>query len=147
MKQIGSNVFLVTLLIACPISPSLAEDLGQCRPKVQEFGACFVVHGRIGRYFGNPEWRIWRTGTQRILSVVPDPAESSNREVAVLGRTLEQDNVYVVFGDFQVCPLAKDVPGLLRDVCIQKVAKVSIKVCEQDAKNCRIEKWNGTDHQ
>ncbi|WP_143525938.1 hypothetical protein [Rhodanobacter sp. C05] len=136
------KVLLVAFLLACPLAQTSAGDLKQCRGNAVVAGSCFAVHGRIGRYFGNPEWRIWPVGTQRLLGVVPDPVESGNSEVVALGRKLQEDRVYVAFADFQVCPLEKEVLGSLQDVCIEKIQKISIKVCKPDAKNCHIERWH-----
>jgi hypothetical protein len=92
---------------ACKSDPDIVE-------------ACFVVHGRIRAGNGTPSLRIWRQGTSRILGVNDDfPLPD-----ALDGEDLLNGEVW---GDFEVCPFAKDRPGVMRMVCVESASHLTYK--------------------
>jgi hypothetical protein len=85
-----------------------------CRQNPAVVGACVTVHGRLFIANGTPSMRIWRIGTTRILGVLP----SENEIVPSVIRKYAgfDTNVY---GDFEVCPLTAEKPGVMQSVCVE----------------------------
>lgn len=48
---------------------SNTKDVPRCKGNPAVIGACFKVHGRLSSWNGNPTFRIWPTGTKRMLGV------------------------------------------------------------------------------
>jgi hypothetical protein len=119
------RILLMVLLAWCgqtfarePIDMALG-----CKSNPQRVGKCFVVRGRLSAYNGNPTFRIFRTGTSRILGVIPSedprslPAEL--RGVA----SFEHD----IFGTFTVCPFTPSRAGVMQFVCVEAVRDVQVR--------------------
>ena len=103
-------------LAACVLLSSSPVFAGQCKADPEVTGPCFAVHGRM--YNGNfgSVARIWRIGTKRILGVT--------RELpASLSRFMEEEND-VIYGDFLVCPLTRQVAGEMQLVCVESAQHV-----------------------
>lgn len=73
--------------------------------------ACFVVHGRLSFYNGNPTARIWKIGTHRMLGV--------HESVLPGALGLKMNWNIDAYGNFYVCPFAKEKPGVMQFVCVQ----------------------------
>ena len=105
-------LFLALLLAATP-----------CKTNPELAGACFTVHGRMRAYNGNPTYRIWRIGTNRLLGVTGvHPGENP-----IMPEGLACGFDCDVFADFEVCPFAKEQPGVMQRVCIESAKNVSVK--------------------
>jgi hypothetical protein len=101
---------LALLLLA--VSP---ESAGKCRGRPDLAGSCFVVHGRLSAYNGNPTFRIWPIGTARLLGVTgPHPGEEPVMP-AGLGCDFDHD----VYADFEVCPFTAKKDGVMQRTCIE----------------------------
>jgi hypothetical protein len=95
-----------------------------CASNPQLVGACFVVHGRLSAYNGNPTFRIWRIGTSRILGLAgPKPGDLVEPPE---GLTCKAAFDCDTFADFLVCPFSKDEPGVMQRVCIESAKNVRI---------------------
>jgi len=79
-----------------------------------------TVHGRMTAGNGTPTVRIWVTGTKRILGVEDD--EISFTLPPKLEGHIDWDNN--AWGNFEVCPLTKDRPGVMRKVCVESADRV-----------------------
>ena len=78
-----------------------------------------------------PNATIWIVGTNRILGVVdvnghpagerllPGPLDDAMFSATPCSKA--------AFGEFTVCPLAPDRPGVMRRVCVTSATKVVIK--------------------
>jgi len=98
-------------------SPATLQE----RCDASAYAACFHVHGRYTVYTGDGQIVLWPVGTHRLFSVV----FGDDRVDKVLSGGSDNNfpqaaNEYEVYGDFEVCPLQKGLPGLRRDVCIKK---------------------------
>jgi hypothetical protein len=87
---------------------------GACKKDKSVTGPCFIVHGRLSYYNGTASTRLWVIGTHHILSV---PSEES--EMPDYLSKLMTDFEDEVYGDFQVCPYKKHIPGHMQPVCIE----------------------------
>jgi len=98
--------------------PADRKDICEQSPAV--VAKCFVVHGRLSFYNGAPSARIWKIGTKRILGVHNSvlPGE--------LGLKMGNFNTEA-FGDFRVCPLTREQPGVMQIVCIASAKNVHYK--------------------
>ena len=121
--QFSRILFLV--LLACCGQAAAREPIDMamgCKSNPHLVGMCFVVHGRLSAYNGNPTFRIRRAGTSRLLGVIPSedprslPAEL--RGVA----SFEHD----VFGTFTVCPFTPPKAGVMQFVCVEAVRNARV---------------------
>jgi hypothetical protein len=122
------------LLVGLPIVavPAHAADPApRCADSPRRVGACFTVHGRVTSCTAVPSVRIWIIGTKRILGV-----EDGNGNPAgdnLLPGELEDELSTPApcskagFGDFTVCPLTPNVPGIMQRVCVVSVSKIILK--------------------
>lgn len=92
--------------------------LQTCATDPDLVGACFWLHGRMSYYNGAPSTRIWRIGTKRLLGV---PSETVPESIAPNFSGFDD----VVTGDFQVCPLSREKPGVMQMVCVEAAKDVS----------------------
>lgn len=138
---------------AIPASPpqvaaSSAAPQRKIPCKVPESAAmCYWTHGRLNFNNGNPAYRIWKVGTNRILGVysgpnseLVDPLDNEFPEFpANLRRAynIEYDRNVVlkkrdpsligyVFADFEVCPLEPEHPGWMQSVCIESAKNIFV---------------------
>ena len=89
-----------------------------CKNNPELAGKCFVVHGRLRAYNGNPTFRIWRIGTRRVLGVTGiHPGDEP-----ILPEGLACGFDCDVFADFEVCPFSQDKAGVMRRVCVESAA-------------------------
>jgi len=95
-----------------------AGEAPPCREHKDLAGQCFVVRGRMRAYNGSPTFRIWRLGTRRLLGV-------AGGETPMLPKGVACENGFEcdVFGEFEVCPLTKEEPGVMQRVCVASVKK------------------------
>ena len=78
-------------------------------------GKCFAFRGRFAVYTGDGQETLWPVGTHRLLR----PVSGTDTLYKLLGNDPDYLDDYFIFGDFVVCPLEKDVPGQMRNVCIK----------------------------
>ncbi|PYS38427.1 MAG: hypothetical protein DMG14_17710 [Acidobacteria bacterium] len=109
------HIQLTLLLLLAMVS----TPAPQCKANLPLAGPCFVVHGRMRAYNGNPTFRIWRIGTDRLLGVTgaqpgEDPIMPDN-----LGCDFDHD----VYADFEVCPFTAERPGVMQRVCVVSAEK------------------------
>jgi hypothetical protein len=91
-----------------------------CSSDPDIIGSCFKVHGRIAAYNGTPTFRIWRTGTDRLLGVDDDfPLPEG------LSRQLDWD--VNAFADFEVCPLTREQKGEMQRVCVESAEHIVVR--------------------
>jgi hypothetical protein len=103
---------LTLLLFLLAASP---DQHPTCRGRTDLAGKCFVVHGRLRAYNGNPTFRIWRIGTTRLLGVTgPHPGDEPIMPAA-LGCDFDHD----VYADFEVCPFTAEKEVVMQRTCIE----------------------------
>jgi hypothetical protein len=101
-----------------PRNGAVADDAFMaCKTDPDIVDACFTVRGRLSLWNGTPTARIWHVGTKRILGVSDDypPPKSLSGKV---------DWDTEAWGDFDVCPLTKDIPGHMQMVCIESSSRI-----------------------
>ncbi len=107
---------ILTALLCCLvlIQPALAA-------RAKFAGPCFTVHGRLVQSNGDPDLRLWRVGTRRVLGVFDCAGNDENPHALPANvRKLAGDYVETpVFGDYRVCPFTRPRPGWMQMVCIK----------------------------
>jgi hypothetical protein len=118
---------IVRLILAAMTAASSARaNDGVCAKEPRLAGPCFRLHGVMFAANGTPTFRIWRTGTKRILGVLDseDPAMPKTLHERML-RTGSGFDVRVS-ADFLVCPYARARKGRMQFVCIERASRVVI---------------------
>jgi len=119
------KVVFSTLLALLPSIPTIGEGViaaspWRCRTRPVE--ACFRHRGRLSGQNGIA-FTIWLIGTTRRVAV--QNTEMPSFLEKYLSMTSE-DQSYV-YGDFEICPLAPDVPGHMREVCVSDADKLVVQ--------------------
>jgi len=123
----GAANAVITLILAA-LPPGETAQTPRCKGRPEVTGSCFVVHGRMSSWNGNPVFRIWPVGTTRMLGVRDTYDLPPN---IALCTPLEESNR--LYADFEVCPLAPDRPGHMRPVCVESATTLVLEVLESDA--------------
>ena len=111
-----------------PQTPARASVEGKCARDPNLVGACSWVRGRLGAYNGNPTYRMWKVGTDRLLGVSASrPAGGGPVLPDVLEEILEGG--YPVLADYLVCPFTEERKGEMQLICVE------------EAKNIRLGAW------
>lgn len=113
---------LIAASLMALVTATEAHASGSCKDRSDLVGECFQTRGRLTVHNGNPTFRIWRVGTNRILGVVggEDPALPSD-----IRKQLSFDTE--IFADYVVCPTAPDRPGHMRMVCVESADRMVVR--------------------
>ncbi|OLB55822.1 MAG: hypothetical protein E6K58_10980 [Nitrospirae bacterium] len=84
----------------------------------------FEIHGRLSIYNGNPAYRIWIIGTNRILGIPGGDLEPAEMPEAL--HELFTDTFIIVYGDFTVTPLTEYEPGVMQYVRIDSAKNLLV---------------------
>lgn len=106
-------LFLVIPLVGADAEPQNYENTNQP----------FRFHSRLRIYNGNPTFRIWIIGPNRILGVKGgdlEPAEMPEKLEALMSHDTE------IYADFYVTPLTKYNKGVMQMVRIDAVENLVI---------------------
>jgi hypothetical protein len=104
--------------LALSLLATAGEQSQSCKANPNLAGKCFVVHGRLRAYNGNPTFRIWPSGTNRLLGVTGAHPGEEPIMPGDLGASFDRD----VYADFEVCPFTPEKAGVMRRVCIESAA-------------------------
>ena len=118
------------VLLVLTVCMAFAASAGSQKPKPTRVckgsptlvGPCVVVHGRLRASNGNPSFRIWPVGTNRLLGLFGD--EEPIMPAEVLERIRPSENE--VYGDFEVCPLTKKRQGEMQLVCMESAKNLVV---------------------
>jgi hypothetical protein len=96
---------------------------------------CYWTHGRLSFWEGEPSYRIWNIGTERILAVYSGPSRfpPRTRDDSMLPEfPTEIDRAFRppndrIFADFEVCPLEPEKPGEMQSVCIEAAKRIFVQ--------------------
>lgn len=123
-------LLVLATVMGAQLTPAPADSGAPCAQSHRLIGRCFTIHGRMFFPNGNPAVRIGRIGTTRIVGVLDGAGSDESDDVlpASLRARLgpEWDN-YVVYGDFEVCPLTRERPGRMQFVCIRSIADPAVR--------------------
>lgn len=122
--RVCGTFFACLAFVLAATQPAGSDGRRPCRSNPEVVGKCFTVHGRLSLYNGTPSPRIWRIGTKRVLGV----DETAHEEMAMPDDLARKLNFELdIYGDFEVCPLTKEKPGVMQIVCIESASHVVIK--------------------
>jgi hypothetical protein len=111
------TLFALLLLAAPPDNPP------PCKTNPALVGKCFVVHGRLRAYNGNPTFRIWPVGTLRLIGVTG----AKPGDAPILPENLACGFSCDVFADFELCPFSESKPGVMQRACVASAARKTIR--------------------
>ncbi len=130
---------MFTTLIACEVvaAQTNSERRIPCKTQANE-SSCYWTHGRLNFYNGNPAFRIWKTGTHRLLGIYSGPstyrtrlgdidADDEHPEFPSNVRRKFKPTENWIFADFEVCPLEPEKPGAMQAACIESATNVVVK--------------------
>lgn len=111
----------LALLLMCADANAAPPSSLACKNSPHLVGPCFTVHGRLAVYNGSNVFRIWPIGTHRLIAIVnvddrtvepvlPPEIEGPLERGTATGVAL--------FGDYEVCPVTRQKPGTMQDVCL-----------------------------
>lgn len=120
----GRIVFLI--LAASMAAPAAHANDKVCAKEPNLAGPCFKLHGVLFAANGVPSFRIWRTGTKRILGV--HDSEDPIMPKSLHDRLFESGSAFDarVSADFLVCPYTRERKGWMRFVCIARASRVVV---------------------
>ncbi|RAU22588.1 hypothetical protein CU669_07840 [Paramagnetospirillum kuznetsovii] len=126
-RAIATTIGFLTLA-----SPLHADDRsGACLRSALRVGDCVTVHARLTTCTGIPNARLWVIGTKRVLGVADADAKHGGEKI--LPHWLDETMFSAMpcskaaYGDFTVCPLSPDRPGVMRTVCVADVANIVLR--------------------
>jgi hypothetical protein len=110
----------LALLFASPLTcRSQGTENPSCKADKRIVGQCFLVHARYSNWNGNPTGRLWIIGTNRMLGI----REDTDLPPTLLKGLGEFDDTAT--GDFEVCPLTHEKPGVMQIVCVASAQHVT----------------------
>ena len=89
---------------------------------------CYWVHGRLMAYNGTPTFRLWPSGSKRLLGIVcekrgcGEPEEVLPSSLHKYGPTFGRS----MWGDFRVCPLEPERKGWMRMVKMTDARNIAV---------------------
>ncbi len=117
-------ITMVLSLLYCGVvfsqsqSQSSESPLKPCRSQPQLVGKCFMVHGRLALYNGNPTMRLCRSGTKRMLGISESYSQPGySRLPKEIAKKLNWDTE--LWGDYLVCPFTRAQPKHMQLICIE----------------------------
>ena|SRR5690349_13126327 len=120
--RLARRLVFVAVLASAPCARAFESTVdAPCKENPALVGPCFEVHGRVSAGCGTPGIRLWPVGTRRMLGVSD---EGENLPQCVSDHLTSYT---VVFGDFLVCPLSPDRPGVMRAACIESASNVVVQ--------------------
>ena len=139
-------IFTIALVLACAKMLGESKSSERTIPcKTPEVApSCYWTHGRLAMGNGNPSYRLWRIGTNRLLGIYSGPVAFNSRwkskyaldnEGPQLPSNVDEELwrgvngpwPNVVFADFQVCPLNKEKPEVMQSACIESAKNLKVK--------------------
>jgi len=112
--------FMTRLLSAAAVFLALCGTSFAAKEcKETAHGKCFKIHARYREYTGDGQFAIWPVGSRRYLR--PLYGDEMIRE-----RFEDKLDNNDVFGDFELCPLEKEIAGKERNVCIKEARNLHL---------------------
>jgi hypothetical protein len=127
---------LLTLLLVAPTTHK--HDYRTLPCKTPELApSCIQIHGRLwDDGFGTPSTRLWQIGTRHVYGIYSNQFGFKND-----GTTLDNESpelpaavknippgkgIWLVYGDFEVCPLEPRIEGSMQAACIASATHIVV---------------------
>lgn len=129
---------VIAALAMCAVA---AQAIPQAAPKrkipcktPENASECYWTRGRITIANGNPAFRMWKVGTKRLLGIFSGPSvfhdwlspDNEHPEFPANVYKVWMPTLGVLYGDFEVCPLAPEHPGAMRPVCVESAKNLFV---------------------
>jgi hypothetical protein len=145
MRRTASTLlFVVFLTISAGSATDTPKRRIPCKTPVIA-SSCYCTHGRLGFYNGNPAFRLWKIGTNRLFGIYCGPSsyhgpwaettpllDNEDPEFpADVVRTFKTHREFWVphriFADFEVCPLEPEKPGTMQAACVESAKNIFVE--------------------
>jgi len=125
-ESVRKRIACLILAASAAASTACANDK-VCAKDPRLAGPCFSLHGVLFAANGTPTFRIWHSGTKRILGVLD--SEDPIMPKTLHDRMLETGSGFDerVSADFLVCPYTRERKGWMRFVCIERASHMIVK--------------------
>jgi|HubBroStandDraft_6_1064221.scaffolds.fasta_scaffold268306_2 hypothetical protein len=141
MRYVNVSILILCALGAQAVLQAVAPDKApQRRRKIEcktaeNAATCYWTRGRLNSWNGEPPYRIWKVGTERILAVYGGPSRFPPRtddDSELPELPAEIDRVFRppdnrIFADFEVCPLEPEKVGEMQSVCIESAKNIFVQ--------------------
>jgi hypothetical protein len=122
MYRVRVSAFAAALSLAQTPVAAVAERAGSY--------PCYWVRGRMLAYNGNPTFRIWPRGTNRLLGVVgDDPGSAEDPPLPATLRRILEPNAFEheIWANFRVCPVEPEHEGRMRMVVVRDADVLAVR--------------------
>jgi hypothetical protein len=135
MRYLSASALVMCALVAQAVPQEIAQRKIPCKTP-ENAASCYWVRGRLAFYNGNPSYRIWKVGTNRILGIYSGPSrfpprtrlDSEDPEFPrSINKAFRPPNNRI-FADFEVCPLDRERPGWMQDACIESAKNIIVRI-------------------
>jgi len=102
--------------------------------------SCYWTHGRLRMSNGNPSYRLWKIGTNRLLGIHSGPSadlygldnespEFPSNVWQKLWVSIPKNSPWpnTIFADFEVCPLEPEKRGAMQAACIEAAKNIVVE--------------------
>ncbi len=143
MKQAAAWVGIFLTCGTIPGQPKNPKRTIPCKtPEIAH--SCYWARGRLSLANGNPSYRLWKIGTNRLLGIYSGPAAFNGRAQGNYALDNErpqlpsnvEDTLWnsvkgpwpnILYGDFEVCPLNGEKPETMQAACIESAKNLVVK--------------------
>jgi hypothetical protein len=116
--------FSIVLIVAAVLFLICGNGRPAASDDSKNMDAPFEIHGRLSIYNGNPTFRIWIIGTDRILGIHGGDLKPADMPEKL--KKLFTDTGIIVYGDFTVEPLTEYRPGVMQFVRIKSAKNLVV---------------------
>ncbi len=116
------NLILFLTIFGATLAGSAAGAPAPCKGLDSDstiVGQCRLLHGRVDFRDADGWFTFWPIGTKRLMSI--QGSVPSNLDAVV-----RPNSISYVMGDFEVCPLSKDHPGVSQHICIARASRLVV---------------------
>jgi hypothetical protein len=115
----------------------------RCRTMPDWQAPCFVVRGNLRVYNGTPSLRLFPLRSHRILGVFGGDGDAESltllpKSVDHVARSIGPGPFGDVLGDFRVCPMASELAGWMRPVCIESASRMTLSTFQTNVPGGRL---------
>src|ERR1700730_203354 len=131
MQYALASALILCALVAQAVPQKTATRTILCKTP-ENASTCYWTRGRLAFYNGNPPYRLWKIGTNRVLGIFSGPSiwpphdqrDQSNPELPATINSVFRPPDNRIFADFEICPLDPERPGWMQDACIESAKNI-----------------------
>lgn len=133
--------YAIVLAVVLSVPVMLVKPQDQAKRKIpcktrENASMCYWTRGRLGVYSGNPSFRIWKVGTDRIVGIHSGPEAQAGdvldgehpefpANIRRVAAALTEGRR--IFANFEICPFAPDRPREMQFGCIESARDIALE--------------------